>query len=95
MAYLIALAASAGIQVIVETHSDHILNAIRVAVCQKVIDPEDVKIHFFQQSEDMSDLAAEVISPKLDKNGRISDWPRDFFDEWDKALEILINEGDI
>lgn len=47
---LIAMAANAGIQLIVETHSDHILNGIRVAVRQKKCAPEKVAIHYFSRS---------------------------------------------
>ena len=37
---LIARVAQGGIQVIVETHSDHILNGIRLAVKQNVLEKE-------------------------------------------------------
>ena len=34
--------------------------------------------------------SGKVISPRMDKNGRIDNWPDAFFDEWDKSLEALL-----
>lgn len=88
---LMARAANAGIQIIVETHSDHILNGIRVAARNGMIEPSDVALHFFQRPQEDSELkGAEVISPKLDKDGRIDQWPEHFFDEFDKNLMNLL-----
>lgn len=84
---LLAHAAHCGIQIILETHSDHVLNGIRVAVHDGELAPEDVQIHFFQRQKDGQ---AEVLSPHIDRNGRIDEWPDGFFDEWDKSLESLI-----
>jgi predicted ATPase len=82
IAHLVARAASAGIQVILETHSDHILNGIRIAVRQGVVAPEQVAIHFFQRPQDDSErLGVEVITPYMDKDGRLDYWPENFFDE--------------
>jgi len=39
---LMALAASSGAQIIVETHSDHVINAIRVAVKEGIIPSTDI-----------------------------------------------------
>ncbi len=88
MASLLALAASSGIQVVVETHSDHVLNGIRLAVHDGKLRPEDVQLHFFQRRE--QDGQAMVISPNVDRDGRIDQWPDGFFDEWDKSLEALL-----
>jgi predicted ATPase len=74
---------NAGIQVIVETHSDHVLNGIRRAVKAGRILPEQVALHFFRlRSTDM----AQVVSPQLDANGNIDTWPDGFFDQFDKDM---------
>lgn len=83
---LMARAASCGIQVLVETHSDHILNGLRVAVRQKLLTPEQLQIHFLEREG----FDIQVISPHVDQNGRIDRWPDGFFDEWDKSLEKLL-----
>lgn len=90
MGELLALAASCGVQIVVETHSDHILNGIRVAVHGGKLDPNDVQLHYFQREETRGESKTEVISPRMDRNGRIDHWPDGFFDEWDKSLEALL-----
>lgn len=85
---LLALAAGGGIQILVETHSDHVLNGIRIAVHDGELKPDDVQIHFFQKREE--DGKCEVISPQIDRDGRLDQWPDGFFDEFDKNLDILL-----
>jgi len=86
---LLARAAHAGVQVVVETHSDHVLNGIRLAVRDGRLQPDHVQMHFFRRPE-RGGQANEVVSPRVDRNGRISSWPNDFFDQWDKSLEALL-----
>lgn len=93
IAELLAIAASCGIQVLIETHSDHVLNGIRLAVHDAKLPPKDVKLHFFQRSQ--SDGKSLVLSPHIDKNGQIDQWPEGFFDEWDKSLEALLMPGNM
>lgn len=87
---LMAKAAECGIQVIAETHSDHVLNGIRMSVHQGGIRPDIVKLHFFERS---AAGGSKIISPTIDKNGRIDKWPNGFFDEWDQSLRALVKPG--
>jgi predicted ATPase len=95
MGELLALAASCGVQIIVETHSDHVLNGIRLAVHDGKIEPEDVQLHYFQRQEKEGMMVSNVTSPKIDKNGRIDQWPDGFFDEWEKNLITLLKPRDV
>lgn len=90
---LFARAAAAGIQVIAETHSDHVLNGIRLAVHSGIIKPECVACHYFSRVEDAGRVRSSVESPIIDKDGRLDRWPEGFFDEWDKSLEHLLSPG--
>jgi predicted ATPase len=90
---LLALAASCGVQVVIETHSDHVLNGIRLSVHGGKLPPDKVQLHYFQRRQ--QDGQAFITSPLIDKNGRIDQWPDGFFDEWDKSLETLLMPGDI
>lgn len=90
MGELLALAASCGIQVVIETHSDHVLNGIRLAVHGGKIKPEDVQLNYFQRREKQGQAFTKVISPHIDRNGRIDRWPDGFFDEWEKSLYVLL-----
>jgi predicted ATPase len=88
LARFLAKAAQAGIQIVIETHSDHILNGIRIAVNKGDLDSEKVKIHFF--SSQINSLEPIMFSPQIDKYGRLSEWPNGFFDEWERSLETLM-----
>ncbi|MCV3214752.1 DUF3696 domain-containing protein [Plectonema radiosum NIES-515] len=90
MGELLSLAASCGIQVVIETHSDHVLNGIRLAVHGGKIKPDDVQLHYFQRQEKQGQAVTEVVSPRIDRNGRIDKWPDGFFDEWEKSLDVLL-----
>ncbi|MBN8500945.1 MAG: DUF3696 domain-containing protein [Sphingomonadales bacterium] len=86
---LLARCAADGVQIIVETHSDHVLNGIRVAAKRAEIPNESVAVHFF--SRDIESGESSITSPILHANGRFSDWPDGFFDEWSKALDELLD----
>lgn len=86
---LLARCAADGIQIVVETHSDHVLNGIRVAAKRSEIANQDVAVHFF--SRNVENFESSISSPVLHANGRFSDWPEGFFDEWSKALDELLD----
>ena len=89
IATMCALAAEAGVQIVVESHSDHFLNALRVATKQGKIQPEKSLIHYFTKNHEQ--LAAEIHSLTIDAEGRINeDWPEGFFDEYGKQLDELL-----
>lgn len=83
-----ALAAKGGVQLFIETHSDHFLNGIRVAVKEGLLDPDYIKLYFFER--ELSSHRSKIYSPKMDENGRIDPWPEGFFDENIKQLEKLL-----
>jgi len=87
---LLSRAATAGIQIMVETHSDHVLNGMRLAVHDGALRPDDLQLHFFSRD---SKGTARVVSPRIDRDGRIDPWPEDFFDEWDRSLDGLLQPG--
>ncbi|MGW1881570.1 AAA family ATPase [Streptomyces sp. NPDC001970] len=88
MAALIAAAAAAGAQLVVETHSDHVLNGLRIAVKTKRIAASDTAVHFFRNGGQHS---AEILSPHMGDDGMLSDWPKGFFDEWENSLDQLLD----
>ena len=81
MGQFLADVARAGIQVIVETHSDHVLSGVRRAVKASSLNSEQVAVHFFRPP---SDEMTQVLSPTLDELGNIDEWPEGFFDQFDK-----------
>jgi predicted ATPase len=90
MGNLLAHAAARDVQIILETHSDHVLNGIRLAVHGGNLNPDAVRLHFFQRRETQGQSISEVISPRMNRRGRIDQWPDGFFDEWDNSLAALL-----
>lgn len=86
LAELAVLASKAGVQVFVETHSDHFMDGVRIAVHDGIVSPEHVAFHYFERKGSRS----LVTSPKIDADGRLSEWPPGFFDQHDKNLVKLI-----
>ncbi|MFZ5811228.1 MAG: DUF3696 domain-containing protein [Thermodesulfobacteriota bacterium] len=87
---LISKAASDGIQIIVETHSDHLLNGVRVAAYHDLIPADDILFYFFTRKENTVGTRSTCKKIQIDSSGRITEWPIGFFDEWENNLEILI-----
>mgnify|MGYP001025580412 FL=1 len=76
--------ADAGIQVIVETHSEHIIDGARIqAALMKHTD--DIQIYFF--SKEKEGIHVEKIG--IDENGELSEWPKGFFDQKSQDLRDL------
>ena len=90
MGEFLAEVAAAGVQVILETHSDHVLNGIRRAVKKGVLAPDDAALHFFRlQQDDEQEGAVLVESPILDRDGNVDMWPEGFFDQFDKDMNYF------
>ncbi|MDF0731387.1 DUF3696 domain-containing protein [Pseudomonas entomophila] len=87
---LLAGAAAAGVQVIVETHSDHILNGLRLAVHAGGLSPSEMKVHFFERRDSLTGPRADFLTPVLDEDGRLTPWPSGFFDEIETSLSRLL-----
>lgn len=83
MGMLLAEVAASGAQVVVETHSDHVLSGIRRAVKAGTLLPQDAFLHFFRPRKGTLD---QVVSPTLDASGNIDVWPDGFFDQFDKDM---------
>lgn len=76
---LIGLAAKAGIQVITETHSEHVINGARILVRKNVLPASDVSIFYFQRNNSEKKSTCEKLD--LNEVGQISKWPEGFFDQ--------------
>ncbi|MBR6083905.1 MAG: DUF3696 domain-containing protein, partial [Salinivirgaceae bacterium] len=93
LAKLIARTAQTGVQIIVETHSDHIINGILVATKQfengkKGIDKSKVQI--FNCKKNDATQTAEVTPINIIGDGKIDVQPEGFFDQSEKDLSYLL-----
>jgi predicted ATPase len=87
LAELMALAAQSGVQLIVETHSDHIFNGIRKAVNSKKIDKKNVSVHYFELDSLNTTIGTEI---QVSDNGRILNHKKGLFDQFDDDLDELL-----
>ena len=89
---LLSKLAATGVQVFIETHSEHVVNGVRLAVVRDNkeynISSEDVQIYFFDNNYDVFPL-------KVKPNGRIDNWPERFFDQYQIELAEIIKLGAI
>lgn len=90
MGSFLARVAAAGVQVILETHSDHVLNGIRRAVKAEQIASSDVILHFFRER---GGEGSQVVSPTIDAQGNLDVWPEGFFDQFDKDASYFAGWG--
>jgi len=86
LAELAARASKAGVQIFVETHSDHFMDGVRIAVRDGLIEPEGGAFHYFERDTH----GTVVTSPEVDRDGRLSHWPSGFFDQHEENLARLL-----
>ena len=84
--FLIQNAVKRGFQLIIESHSDHVVNGMRIAAKEGEINSSNCLIDYFYSE----DGAIEVRQITCDKKGTLSDYPDDFLDEWTRQLLKLI-----
>lgn len=81
--FLVLLAAT-GVQVVIETHSDHVLNGIRLAVSgERLLETKDVAIHFLGTDE------SAITKISLGSTGALNVWPPGFFDRAENDLAAI------
>ena len=86
---LITRAVGHGVQVVLETHSDHILNGGLVAIHQGKVNTSDVSVYFFERNE--ADHVAVPVLLRISDKGHIKRPPKGFFDQFTKDLHLLMD----
>jgi predicted ATPase len=87
IANLISLCASVGTQVIIETHSDHVFDGIRIAAKNSRGFAKNVQVHWFELNDKQN---TEVASSELNDDGRLDKWPKGLFDEFELNASRLL-----
>jgi len=77
--YFLGIVASKGVKVIIETHSEHVINGVRKAFLSTKKDSSyDSMIYFFDGFADGKIIKKEIY---IDETGNLSSFPRNFFDQ--------------
>lgn len=85
---LVSMAASYGVQIILETHSDHIINGALVNWKEMGISRDLLSVYYFDRDENLNSLPKRL---KVGDNGRIKNAPQGFFDQMKADLEVLFD----
>jgi predicted ATPase len=81
----LARVAGSGGQVVVETHSDHVINGIRLATVEdRSIEASQTIVHFFNE-----DLGRTPTQIEVTGRGGFTAWPAGFFDQIERDLGEL------
>ena len=72
---LIDVVKNRNVQIILESHSEHLLNRLQRRIAEERISAEDTALYFCQ----INDGTSEIERLKVDEYGNISNWPQDFF----------------
>jgi len=95
--------ANTGVQVFIESHSDHVLNALRIATKnnllkpeENLLKPEDSSVLFFSQNQEtkVNEITSILIDEKgklhkKTQDGTVAKIPKGFFDEWTNSMAKL------
>lgn len=88
MEFLIEQSIQRDLQLIIETHSDHVVNGMRISMKRGVLKPADGIIQHFAYTE--NGLVPEITRITCDSKGNLSDYPDDFQDEWTAQMLELV-----
>ena len=72
---LIDVVKNRNVQIILESHSEHLLNRLQRRIAEEQITAEDTAFYFCQ----INNGTSEIERLKIDEYGNISNWPQDFF----------------
>lgn len=88
LANFLSLTAQSGIQIILETHSDHIINGTLISLKNQILKPENIKIYHLDRTEKDQVNAIEV---PINSKGMIKSPPAGFFDQITKDIITLVS----
>jgi predicted ATPase len=86
MGLILSRLATSGLNIVVETHSDHLVNGVRLAVVERTLSTASVAVYFFSGA---FGEGHGITRPLLDHHGRFDVWPKGFFDQAEEDLSQL------
>jgi len=83
---LLAAIKDNGVQLLVETHSEHLLHRIQRRIAEERISKDDVAMYFIESRDGRS----EINELKVDEYGNITNWPQNFFGDEMGDLSAMV-----
>lgn len=87
---LISLVAQNDVQIIIETHSDHIINGIRVGVKENPKMKDRIILFYFEKVITDNEQYSEITNIEIDGKGELSEYPKNLLEEWSNQLLKLL-----
>lgn len=81
----LAQLATTDLQVVIETHSEHVINGIRKYALRNQMSAEDVCINYFEIKDGNHTVKRLALNERMD----IMEWPEGFFDQEPKDLKEM------
>lgn len=88
MEFLIDQSKRKDLQLIIETHSDHVVNGMRISMKKGLLNTDESIVQHFAYTDQKSSPVITCIT--CDAKGNLSDYPEDFQDEWTAQMLELI-----
>lgn len=86
LAVFFAACAGSGRQVVLESHSEHLVNRIRLMIACRELHATDVSVVFVERDA----YGATAVPVKIRDDGALERWPRGFLDETERVLAALM-----
>lgn len=87
---LVKICCKKDVQLFVETHSEHVVNALRLCALYdgeySIFSNDDISMYFF-------DADMEIKHLTIDEHGQMSEWPLGFFDQAERDVAEIIRLG--
>ncbi len=90
MNFLIRVAKEKNLQLFIETHSDHIVNALRIGVKKSLCTIEQNDATIIHIGRDENNCTSIFWQINIDREGNLSDYPAEFMDEWTNQMLNLV-----
>lgn len=84
LAKFLTLVSMRGVQVIIESHSEHVLNGLRIPVYDRLIPNTHLNVLYFDRDQE-----GHFSKIAISEEGGIANWPPDFFDQATRDLNYL------
>ncbi len=92
MAFFLAAVAASGVSVVMETHSDHVIDGVRLAVSKKYygLSASSCIVLNVDRNEEGESIVSEL---HIRENGTLDRWPKGFFDQQTLNLRELASQN--
>ncbi len=84
----LTVVAASGVEVLIETHSEHVINGVRIKSLEGIISPDDVQINFFQKDAKTKEVAIKEVG--ISETGDLTKFPAGFLDQVQQDLVKMI-----